>query len=239
MQKDHKDQRENRGVPVTKSIRTGQKPDDSKNPLDPEKGEEQVDEGETPIKHFSMRADCDLFLDPQVENTSTRMDPEMDPYENDEIQESLPEISEVDVLESMLTHMHYNLDSSSHNDEGSERIQGSLDTPIEDITQEIDDTQNLAYKQMKDGITQFKSGIESIQVLELTDEYHSQVYSSALDSKEEHPIWSILTDNLSYVKDKIYEGSGFKPSEGYEFRNWKGKRDLTLMMHFLLFLTLH
>ncbi len=41
MQKDHKDQRENRGVPVTKRVRTGQKPDDLKNPLDPEKGEEQ------------------------------------------------------------------------------------------------------------------------------------------------------------------------------------------------------
>ena len=157
MQKDHKDQRENRGVPVTKRVRTGQKPDNSKNPLDPEKGEEQVDEGKTPIEQFRVRADCDLSLDLQVENTSTRMDPEMDPYENDEIQESLPEICEVDVLESMLTHMDDNLDSNSHNDEGSERIQGNLDTPIEDITQEIDDTQNLAYKQMKDGITQFKS----------------------------------------------------------------------------------
>ena len=35
---DHKDQRENRGVPVTKKVRTGQKPNDSKIPLDPEKG---------------------------------------------------------------------------------------------------------------------------------------------------------------------------------------------------------
>ncbi len=102
-----------------------------------------------------------------------------------------------------------------------------MDTLIEDITQEIDNTQNLAYKQMKDGIMQFESEMETVQTLEMTDKYHSQVYSSALDSKEEHPIWSILTDNLSYVKDRTYEGSGFKPSEGYEFRKWKGKRDLT------------
>ncbi len=108
-QKDHRDQKENKGVSGTKRVRTGQKPDDLKNLLDPDKGEEQVDEGKTLKRQSSMRANCDLFLDPWVENTSIGMDPDMDPHGNNEIREMLPEISEVDVLESMLTHMHYNL----------------------------------------------------------------------------------------------------------------------------------
>ena len=90
---------------MTKRVRTGQKPNNSKNPLDPVKGEEQVDKGKTPMKQSSIRADYDLFLDLWVENTSIGIDLEMDPFENNEIQESLPEISEVDVLESMLTHI--------------------------------------------------------------------------------------------------------------------------------------
>ncbi len=68
--------------------------------------------------------------------------------------------------------------------------------------------------------------VSEVEPIETTLEYHPDLFSSIVDPEKEHPIWSILTETITYVKDKNEQQTGCMPSEGYEFTKWKEKRDL-------------
>ncbi len=113
--------------------------------------------------------------------------------ESEETQGLLPEISELDVLETVLTHMNQS-DIDSNQVLKEEPKQN--DDQLTELIQNIESVQSSSFKEMKEGMDELEE-VSELEPTEATLEYHPDLFSSIVDPEKEHPIWSILTETIT------------------------------------------